>query len=206
MIWGDSHAAALSGGLRQLVPGLGPFMATGCPPLPDNDFVQRPSCRRINDVLGELASVRAARLFLHANWSEYRKLDPARALSVTLARIRRTSPEIEIIVTGPVPLWSPSLPAHMLRTGASLRENASQDLLNPAFDRWSAPDAALETVAKNAGASFFSPPRLFCHGECCPVTTSLRGFTELVTWDYGHLTGAGALLLSRELLSHVGNP
>ena len=49
LLWGDSHAAALSVGLRRLVPDLIQYNAGGCPPLKDVNIGWRPHCREIND-------------------------------------------------------------------------------------------------------------------------------------------------------------
>jgi peptidoglycan/LPS O-acetylase OafA/YrhL len=49
LIWGDSHAAALSFGLRGHFASVIQYTASGCPPLLDWGFVWRPMCKEVNN-------------------------------------------------------------------------------------------------------------------------------------------------------------
>jgi len=49
LIWGDSHAAALSYGLRKNFKNVSQFNASGCPPVKDLFVDWRPHCKSIND-------------------------------------------------------------------------------------------------------------------------------------------------------------
>lgn len=52
-------------------------------------------------------------------------------------------------------------------------------------------DAALLSVARGAGATFVSLYNAMCNQEGCLTHTQI-GKSDLVTWDYGHLTTNGA--------------
>ncbi|MCQ8780476.1 acyltransferase, partial [Escherichia coli] len=55
LLWGDSHAAALSFGLRQQIHDLIQYNASSCPPLKDVTIALSPHCKATNDfVLSEI--------------------------------------------------------------------------------------------------------------------------------------------------------
>ena len=70
ILWGDSHAAALSYGLKKLIPDLTQLTASGCTPLIGYNPISRPHCIDINNfVLSKTEKFKPKLLILHANWS-----------------------------------------------------------------------------------------------------------------------------------------
>ncbi len=77
LVWGDSHAAALSHGLRQVGGDLHQYTASGCPPLVDVHRLSFPNCAAVNaHVLAEIARLKPRRIVLHANWLLHADLQP----------------------------------------------------------------------------------------------------------------------------------
>lgn len=199
LLWGDSHAAALSFGLRNELPNLIQYTAGGCPPIKDAVVTLRPLCKKINDyVMQEIQRIKPHQIFLHANWPIYSQLDPVRNIKKTIDYIRRVSPNTKIIIIGAVPQWAPSLPNLMLRKGISL--NTVQHLKNPTLNNLRIVDRAFEAFSEKEGVSFFSALSAFCLNDNCQITTSYNDKLMPTAWDYGHLTTGGSVLLAKKLL------
>lgn len=199
IIWGDSHAAALSSGLRALIPGIAQYTASGCPPLVGMHVGSRGQCKEVNDfVLREVIRTRPASIYLHANWLLVKGPELAESLRNTLGAVRRVSPGTKIIVVGGVPQWVPNLPTVLLRKHLTAVE--PQFVRTPLYKDLETLDLALRAAAESSGALFLSPLRELCGDTGCQVVTGFNGGFWLVAWDYAHLTEAGSLLLATRLL------
>jgi len=198
MIWGDSHAAALSYGLRQRLPEAAQFTASGCPPLLDDDIGDRPHCRKINEfVMDEIRQLQPRNLVLHANWRRYRKYDETMRLAQTIDHVRRVSPSTRITVVGVVPQWNPGLPVYMVKKGIPLA--AEQFIDNGYVRNGRLLDKVLREVAERSGATYFSAIDALCAGERCRATAGSGATLTLTMWDAAHLTEGGSILLATEL-------
>jgi peptidoglycan/LPS O-acetylase OafA/YrhL len=198
LVWGDSHAASLSYGLRRTLQDVAQYTASGCPPLVDVEIGDRPHCRKINAfVMEEIRQIRPGRIVLHANWRRYRKYDAAGQLARTIEMVRRASPSTRITVVGVMPQWNPSLPVTMMKRHIPLA--AGQYLDNPFVRNGRVLDKPLRATAEENGAGFFSAIDALCVGDKCLATTTLGAGLTLTMWDYGHLTEGGSLLLATEL-------
>ena len=201
MMWGDSHAAALSFGLRQLSPQLLQFTGTGCPPLMGLARAVRPKCAEANDfMLKELPQLAPAKILLHANWGMYPRAEVIHALGAMIDAIRRQLPDAEVAIIGPVPQWRPSLPAVL--SSRHLGLEAEYALSTATLGELRAIDGFLRQVAESRGATFVSAIDLSCKGEECGATTRYRGKIMPVAWDYGHLTSGGSVWLATRLMAH----
>ncbi len=199
LIWGDSHAAALSIGLRKLHPALIQYNASGCPPLVGIRFRWRPHCQDVNDfVLAEVARLKPARIFLHANWGLYKDERPLDNIPKTIAAIRRVSPQSAITLVGPVPQWQPSLPAYLVRLDIPVDHEL--DLPSSGLDFQTRIDQRLRAIADTQGVAFRSALDVLCRDGKCIAAVPYQGKVELTAWDYGHLTEAGSVLLAGKLL------
>lgn len=200
LIWGDSHAAALSHGLRQHFPNVSQYNASGCPPIHEASTGARPHCKAVNDhLLGKLAELAPTKVFLHANWSIYGDLDAVGTIHKTIQSIRATVPAAEIIVVGPVPRWNPSLPVFLLRRRVAL--DGEHFLANPTWAELRHIDAALREQATREGARFLSPLQALCTEGKCMATVKFRGEVSPTAWDEAHLTEAGSIALITRLLA-----
>jgi len=198
LIWGDSHAAAISFGLRQTLQNVAQYTASGCPPLVDVEISDRPHCKKINDfVKEEIRQIQPGRLILHANWRRYKKYEMAKQLERTIAFVRSVSPSTRITIVGVMPQWTPSLPVYMMKRHIPL---AAEQYVDNAFVRnGRVVDQGLNALAERTGVAFFSAIDALCVGERCLATTPLGGGLTLTMWDYGHLTEGGSMLLATAL-------
>ena len=68
---GDSHAAALASGWRQLK-SIDQYTASGCPPILNIEIDNRFHCKKINDSVAEIIKIKNYKtVILHANWVIY---------------------------------------------------------------------------------------------------------------------------------------
>ena len=195
MIWGDSHAAALSVGLREQVPALSQLTASGCPPLIGVDIGWRPHCKPINDHLLEtVAATRPDTLYLHANWLLYADDLDIADLSRTVDAVGRASPSTRVVIVGGVPQWPPSLPEYSVRSG--LNPLASIRLPNRTIRDVRDIDDRLRAVAEAGPALFISLIDQVCNKESCIAMVPALQDPKLMAWDYGHLTKEGSTFVA----------
>lgn len=210
MIWGDSHAAALSYGIRTKLSNVAQYTASGCPPAKDASVVGSPNCKEINDyVLNEIETIQPDELILHANWSSYGSPNPSIGLgpmlnyiSKTIEYVSKISPGTHVKIVGSVPQWQPSLPDIIVSNDDPIFDKHFLPLDNAKYKELSLFDKQIEVRAKMSDVEFVSPIELLCKGDRCPaVIESDNGFS-LTSWDYGHLTAEGSLLLAEKILDN----
>ncbi len=199
LIWGDSHAAALSYGLRQIFPNTNQFTASACPPLKDTTVSSRPYCKEVNDfILTRLKDISPSKIFLHANWIAYKELNPVENIHKTIAFIKSVLPHSEIIIVGPVPHWNPSLPSVLV--SKNIRLDREQIISNSAIKQLQLIDKSLRTEASYQNVLYLSPIDVLCSAESCLATVAYKNEIVPIASDYGHLTEAGSVALTRKLL------
>ncbi|MBX9721393.1 MAG: acyltransferase [Candidatus Obscuribacterales bacterium] len=199
LIWGDSHAAALSVGLRQALPSVTQYTAGGCPPIKDVVIQWNQHCKEINDfVMKEIERIRPSQIFLHANWTGYKDHEVGIDLAKTIRDVQKVVPSTRMTIVGAVPQWEPSLPKIMLLKGLSVDKETYIEAGR--LHELIAMDRKLELVAIQNGAKFASAIDLLCaRDKCQAVIPSTEGWA-LLTWDYGHLTEGGSRFLASKLL------
>jgi peptidoglycan/LPS O-acetylase OafA/YrhL len=202
LIWGDSHAAALSFGLRK-VNNFSQLTASGCPPIINQYFTDAPFCFDINNiVLEHIKKGSFTEIYLHSNWLRY-DINQISMLSKTIEEILLIDPDISIKIIGGVPHWQPNLPVVLLRKNISLDNTKS--ITNNEFLNVEALDKELISLLhgykKNPNVEFISLLNEFCEDESCLAITSDCGFFEPTAWDYGHLSPSGSKLAARFVLN-----
>jgi hypothetical protein len=127
ILWGDSHSAALSYGLRKSLRDLTQLTTGGCTLIIGHNPISKPNCTDINNyILGKIEQLKPRLLILHANWSDPLnkiKVGLKEGLLSTISYIRSVSLKTRIIIGG-VPQWRPSLPALLVKSNIELREMA----------------------------------------------------------------------------------
>jgi hypothetical protein len=84
-IWGDSHAAALYYGLKQIYPNINQFTAARCPPLKGTTISWRQHCKDVNDfVLKKIKEISPEKIILHADWSTCQELNLIEKINNTI--------------------------------------------------------------------------------------------------------------------------
>ena len=205
LIWGDSHAAALSFGLRG-TNSFSQLTASGCPPIIGQYFADRPFCSEINNrVIEYVKKGSFTEIYLHSNWLRY-DYSQISMLSETIEEILLIDPNIYIKVIGGVPQWQPSLPTLLLRNGISISNNEDYKMIeNREFSKVEALDKKiiemLRKYKEEYNIVFISLLNEFCKGENCMALISDCGVSEPTAWDYGHLSPSGSKLAARFILS-----
>jgi peptidoglycan/LPS O-acetylase OafA/YrhL len=199
LLWGDSHAAALSPALRDQ-PGfrLAQLTTSGCPPVLGMHVESRPQCTRINEaVLAEVKQLSPDVVVLAAYWSLYDGIDgydrlDDEELLETLKQLEASGVP-RVIVMGHLPTFTVDEPEVARATFVPHRYDRTLEHFDPRSRLF---DDRIRAVASRSHASFVSPIDLLCNAEGCLVSASPVELLP-VAWDYGHLTKEGATLLAR---------
>ena len=207
LIWGDSHAAALSFGLRK-INSFSQLTASNCPPIIQH-FPKRPNCLDINNrVLDYVKEGLFTDIYLHSNWLNYRNYGVTKIsmLSKTIDEILLIDPNINIKIIGGTPQWQPSLPDMLLRARISMSNgNKIKMIRNYEYLKVHETDKEIAHLInrykENANIEFISLIDKFCEDESCMAITSDCGIFEPTAWDYGHLTASGSKLAARFILN-----
>lgn len=197
-VWGDSHAARLTAGLRALQAERPTFRLaqrtrSSCPPVAG---VGVRACREsFSAHLEELERLAPQVVVLGARWRGLPSLEP---LKRTLAEVKRRVPGARIQVVGPMPEWQVGLPWVLtLQVGETLPER----LVPETFAAQQAFDEDVRSVVSAAGVEYHSSMQSLCTPiEGCLVTLS-RQPLMLTSWDYGHLTTPAAKVIARRVAS-----
>ena len=200
LIWGDSHAAALSYGLRNIYENVSQYNVSGCPPFVNSENPFKSYCRDFGDYLiNDLSSLSPAKIFVHANWLSYAKDDLVVEVHKTIKKLKLKFPSSKIYIIGPVPQWQPSLPSFMLRKHVYLDreymiENSSLKELKPL-------DQLLNAEVIKDEVNYLSPINILCEIDKCLATVIHNNKIAPTTFDYGHLTAEGSIVLANKLLA-----
>lgn len=200
-VWGDSHAARLYPGLRNVLPeavGLTQYTRNSCPPM----SAIRPACSAGNEaVLTDLGANPPDVLVMYAAWPNYGGWGTGSSfpekLAATIASAKRAGiPNIWLV--GPAPIFRPSLPELVVdiwTESGSMPDRLPGDIEGTVRET----DLVLRAIATAAQIEYFSPSDALCNDEGCKTHTD-RSFADLVTWDYGHLTTSGAEMMVVDLV------
>jgi peptidoglycan/LPS O-acetylase OafA/YrhL len=208
MVWGDSHAAALSYGLRKNLSGGIQLTASGCPPVFELHVSRRKECVGINEFAKEIIVKHKPQIIiLHANWLWYQNTWPVyngaelgKLLRATISSISALSPKSEIYIVGGVPQWQGGLPNLLHKQDIKLDEEIYLQLEEQTSISLISFDTALAESVTKLNATFVSALDLLCDiNGCAAVILGNNGYA-LTAWDYGHLTTEGSFLLSNKIV------
>jgi hypothetical protein len=212
LLWGDSHAALFYPALRTVDQGrnrFAEFTRNSCPPVFDAGLYAW--CSASNDfVASRIQALKPDTVILFSHWTEYLSTDPAdpklHKLEATVARLKRAGAG-RILVMGPAPNWKDKLPEDLVRQAIY-----RHDYVMPRRNTWmlqTEPRTVDLLMARQLsgmpGVSYFSAYDALCDDSGC--LTTLDGSPEgLTSFDYGHLTLAGANYLAQKLVQETGYP
>jgi peptidoglycan/LPS O-acetylase OafA/YrhL len=202
LLWGDSHAQALSYGMRRNLPrgvAFAQVTTSGCrPSLHDElqDEANQALCRAGNTFAREyIAKQKPARVFvaqvgrhLETDW-----LEMARFVEANHG---------ELILVGPVPQWRPSLPLVVAEDFDHPREFVSRGLDREVL----AMDRQLREKYAGTLVHYVSPVEALCRADGCRARVPTTDPYDLLALDYGHLTPAGSDFVARVVLGDLLHP
>ena len=102
-----------------------------------------------------------------------------------------------------MPVWSPNLP--IITYEHWKKEGIIPDRLLPQKLPYELADCTLDKIARDAGARFISLHNILCDDRGCLTHTS-RGSSDLLIYDYGHLTVRGAEFVADLIWDHSSPP
>lgn len=192
LIWGDSHAARLYPGLRSAFGDVAQFTRDSCPPLLHE---VRDACSLSNrSVMAHIQASVPETVILFASWLAYDF--SAADLGRTLRQLQAAGVE-NVILLGPTPNWGEPLPniVHAFwRRHGYLPDRLTAKVMKPL-------EGTMRRTAQDHGARFVSVSDQLCDESGC-LTHTPSSRSDLLTWDYGHLTTTGAVFIVQQL-SHA---
>jgi len=191
-LWGDSAAASLMPGLRDLQSdhrfGIAQFTTSGCQPLLGVSAETDAMCvARNRAVLSQLSETKPQAVLLNALWrsgaDELKPtIDALRAIGVT-----------RIVILGRVPVWEGGLPnlvaVYYRRTGELLPEWSSLFVEGPSNDN------AIRLAAERLGLTYISLREPICRSGACQT----RVGSDLMVSDWLHFTPTGSKYVLRKI-------
>ena len=202
-IWGDSHAASISYGMRKLNK-VSQYTSSMCPPIFEIDIPGRPYCRDINEAIFNSIDINNPKLvFLSANWILKNYEDAYNSLQKTLDRLGHRYPKIDFYVLGGLPQWQSSLPNTMIKAGQLLQQKETY-LKNQLYHDVKLKDTEIERIVnrRNENIKFISLLNLLCVDDECLSQVSYPK-NEPTAFDYGHLSGSGSIKVSSLIFDRI---
>jgi peptidoglycan/LPS O-acetylase OafA/YrhL len=205
LVWGDSYAARLYVGMRQVYGDryrLAQFTRDSCPPV--GAFFEGTCADGNAFILGKIQELKPDIVVLFGIWDSYspewtRDTPFTTALVQTVGALKDLRVP-RIIVVGPAPKWTKFLPELVYKAAARdprhrvpLRMSAG---LDPVFVQ---ADALLKSLLARQSITYVSLRDVFCNTDGC-LTHVGQGPGNIVSADYGHLTTPGGVYVARRLL------
>ncbi len=194
LIWGDSHAAALASGWRN-ISKIDQITASGCPPVLNKKFTSRKHCLKINNHAKKIITDKKYKIILmHSNWDKYSK-EQLQNLTTTIQQLKKLGIQ-KIYLIGGVPQYQPSLPKRLLIE----RKNIYNiDYITQSQNEVLEQDKYINSLIPENDAIYIDSLNIFCKKNKCKVTTKYENKTIPISWDYGHLTEGGSIFLAKEI-------
>ena len=209
LLWGDSHAARLYPGLRQVAGDrfrIAQFTRSGCAP---NFWSFHPGrsagpCTLANvHVMREVQELHPDMVVLFSRWYDWSPKTINRILPRVVHLLRANGAK-QVIVVGPAPEWRRSLPEIMFRAAqAQHRDPPMRMKEHLVASRWRIDKDMRAAIEKQGEATYASAIDAFCDESGC-LTRTGDDPASLTTWDYGHLTTAGAHWLAEHIVAGEG--
>jgi hypothetical protein len=202
LLWGDSHAAQFSAGLRAELPrdvSILQVTSSACSPSlepvsPDPFNV----CNRSNRVALETVRHTHPNVVVLAQRADHELTDWQR-----IATALKSAGAGHVLLVGPVPQWQTDLYKLIARKYWIRTPMQIPGLTGRALDT----DAILRReYSASSRVRFVSPIGALCNSEGCLAYLDGDRLNGIVTNDYGHLTRAGSEFLVRTILAPVLQP
>lgn len=208
---GDSHSASLGIGLK-------PFLATRNINLigsTTGDCIfklflinQDKTCADLNNkVLEAMAEVRPRIVVINHYWAEQsRNGSVEKNLLNYISELKRIGIE-KIIIVGQIPVWGTAdlgLPSFLFSNFAE--KKLPIPLRLPRQHVENDPPGTMEHIASfeyPKGVIYLSMDEILCEKDQCLTMVGPNLESDLIVWDYGHLTEAGAKYVVEKLFANI---
>jgi hypothetical protein len=196
-LWGDSHAQALSSGLRGILPAgvqLAQVTTSGCAPRvrETNPDAASGRCRTANAYALERIAALKPDLVVLAQILAHTETD-----WVALAAHLRSLGVREVLLVGPVPQWQPSLPLMVTRFHWNRNFERVKEGLDPATFELDRTLGAL--LAESPVIRYASVVTPLCNEAGCLATVPNTD-QQLMAIDAGHLSPRGSDYVATTIL------
>lgn len=198
LLWGDSHAQALSLGLRSGMPKgtrLAQVATSGCRPRLEPTVVQTPggACDISNAFA--LATVKRLRpdTVILAQQRDHETTD-----WLTFARVLKDAGARRVVLIGPLPDWEPSLPQVVAKHYWSGDRQRVSIGLDPAVARTDAVLAA--RYRQSSDLTVISVQHDLCNANGCLAVVPGHDRDTLMAVDYAHLSLPGSRYVADRIL------
>ena len=204
---GDSHSASLSLGIRPLLERFNTNIlqvSTGyCEPTANLDSV----CKDINEmVLHRISETKPDLVIMDANWVGAAQppffSGSGDYYSVLLKKIYdiKQRGAKNILIVGQIPLWFPSLPVQLsdryIRNNQPIPERTFLGVDTESLKI----DASMRALSYPKNVTYLSVKDALCDKSGCLTKVGPNLEKDIIVWDYGHLTIAGAKFLTHALI------
>lgn len=214
LLMGDSHSASLGVGLRQWAKtqDMDFLQASGfldprlfCVNQKTRKDLKACTEKYARAVIQTLAAAKPDVLVLNMYWSHPETLGAYPDMDAWLVQVQRAVAAIaadlgvkKVIIAGQIPTWQGNLP-HLLLNKFVKKHHSIPERTFIAIDPSSLKmDAMLKTAPWPKNTEYFSIHDLLCNDDGCLTRVGENLRTDLIVWDYGHMTEAG----SRYVVAH----
>jgi peptidoglycan/LPS O-acetylase OafA/YrhL len=200
-IWGDSHAQALSYGIRRSFPdvNINQVTSSGCRPLVKRDTKTggefKRACDRSNNFAQKEILKIMPRVIILAQQIDHEQND----YNEILQYLHSHNLSTKLILVGPIPQWRPSLPIAIAKRHFDKGEKVIDDysFVSSVIDT----NRQLHSKYNNSEIKYISIIDMLCDERGCLAKVDDHN-TPLV-WDYGHLSLKGSDYVVNALLKGV---
>jgi peptidoglycan/LPS O-acetylase OafA/YrhL len=208
LLWGDSHAAHLYPGLVNLELNtridIAQWTSAACPPTAQPLAGESASCpMRRATVMERVRQLNPDVIVLSAAWDRYGDSAPSHddvvnAVSMTIRHLKDLGVR-RIVLFGPGPLWTTTLPIDLFRFMARKGSTEIPERLGKVPDQLWHLDAAMAAQTATEDFQYVSVLSYFCNAAgCLTVGDKTLPRPDLLFNDRDHLTVTG----SRMLIAH----
>jgi peptidoglycan/LPS O-acetylase OafA/YrhL len=204
LLWGDSHAAHLYSGMAAIQSTMAVDIAqwtlVGCPPTAKPGIDSSLCVARRTAAMANLTKLKPDTIVLAGAWERYLEIGQSQdqiigTLSETVGRLKELGSR-HIVVFGPGPLWTTSLPVDLFRYMVRTMSNEIPERLGTVSDAIWNLDAAMSAQAAAENVQYVSVLNYFCDKTgCLTVGDRTRSRPDLLYRDRDHLSVSGSKLL-----------
>jgi peptidoglycan/LPS O-acetylase OafA/YrhL len=207
-LWGDSHAASLYPGLKNLQAtdkfGIIQVNQSGCPPLLGvSEFNFRTNCKQVNDeVVNKLIEAKPDIFILHGTW--WRPVDPLSdqvihdGAALSVRTLKQLLPNAKILILGPVPRWKDGPQKEIYKAWKSSLDKRKDPPLMLEASILTNVDNTLAKVAAETGVEFISLNQILCQdGKCLSRVGSTP--LDIIATEDGHISPNASVFVINQI-------